>query len=158
MELKAIEVSAASNVGPFEFFAEISGYAFPHIWRLYDIPEDESFWLFTDADDEEIARLQLDEKPTLSQAGYVPGVPDDQTIQIVFLDVREQYRGSGIGRQLTAWVTSQFPNRRAVALSKEEAEGFWRTIDWEESRSVLNPNKYVMFASPLEASNTTPTL
>lgn len=149
MELNWVEVSANPSVAPFEFFAEVEGYQFPDIWRLYDVPDDESYWLVTNTEGEEIARLQLDEKPTLSQAGYVPGVPDDQTIQIVFLDVREQYRGIGIGQQVTEWVRSQFAGRRAVALSKEEAEGFWRSIGWEESLSQHDPPKAPMFASSL---------
>lgn len=154
MELNWVEVSADPSVAPFEYFTEVEGYQFPDMWRLYDVPEDESYWLFTDSSGEEVARLHLDERPGLSEAGYDPGVDDDLTVQIVFLDVRESSRGRGLGRWIAAWVCSGFPDRRVVALAKEEAEGFWRSIGWEESRAEQGPEKSVMFASPMKASAT----
>lgn len=149
MELNWVEVSADPSVAPFEFFTEVEGYQFPDIWRLYDVPDDESYWLFTDSSGEEVARLHLDELPGLSEAGYSPGVSDALTVQIVFLDVRSSFRGHGVGRWVAQWVCSRYPDRRVVALAKEEAEGFWRSIGWAESISKDDPCKAPMFASPL---------
>ncbi|WP_147592853.1 hypothetical protein [Corynebacterium provencense] len=149
MELNWVEVSADPSVEPCEYFAEVEGYQFPGIWRLYSVSNDESYWLFTDRDGKEVARLELDEAPTLSHAGYDPGVPDSHTVQIVFLDVRSSFRGHGVGRWVAHWVDSHYPDRRVVALAKEEAEGFWRAIGWEESLLQDDPRKAPMFASPM---------
>jgi GNAT superfamily N-acetyltransferase len=113
------------------------------------VADDKSYWLFTNSSGEEVARLELKEAPTLSEAGYTPGVGDEHTVQIGFLDVRKAFRGRGVGRWITDWACSRYPDRRVVALAKKEAEGFWRAIGWDESLSQDEPRNAPMFASPM---------
>ncbi|MGV3712858.1 GNAT family N-acetyltransferase [Pseudolysinimonas sp.] len=95
--------------------------------KPFDRPTAEWFLSFTE-DGIEVARGIVFEDVRLHPK-FVGLTDRGPHVEIVRFEVRDGYRGSGIGRQAIDAIVAQFPGRRLFAFSKD-ADDFWNHVGW----------------------------
>lgn len=101
-------------------------------------------------DSSEVARVLVDD-----DVGINPdynNVPDvgASGLEIVFLEVHEAQRGSGVGRALAETLRWRHTGPRLVAYAKKDADGFWATLGWirHVHADPANSDWLTLFISP----------
>ncbi|MET7280067.1 hypothetical protein ABZS29_17670 [Kribbella sp. NPDC005582] len=101
-----------------------------------------------DADDSEVARVQLDVKSDWG-SGYGVSVPAEGFVEVYKIDVREDRQRRGLGTAVLRLVKAQYPGRVFIAFS-EDADEFWRAVGWREYAHPKEPRSRHLFVARQE--------
>lgn len=128
----------------------LDGYEFANFWveEIYGsgAPDDGyQRFLAINEDEEQVALVELDlaAKREGFQTNHLLPLTGAPVLEIQFIDVREKFRGQGVGKSVISELEKMFPGRKLMALS-EDADGFWRSLGWEEipiggERDLIRP-------------------
>lgn len=112
----------------YPFTYEEAGIGFDDRWwysRPVHPDESQSIFLRFLENDDEVARVELDEEVSIDHYADVPSL-GATALEIQLIEVHSAHRGRGIGRAVIALLHERYPDRRLVAFS-EEADEFWVT-------------------------------
>jgi len=95
----------------------------------------------------EVARIELDDD--IGMAHYGAAELSDDVLEIQLIEVHDDYRGRGIGREVVNLISQLNPGKRLVALS-EGADEFWSSLGWERIDHPGGPGRFMpLFVQPL---------
>lgn len=81
---------------------------------------------------EEVARFVINEtakRRNFISSSYPIPLDGPELMEIQFIDVRESYRGHGIGTRVVEQIADKANGRQLIALS-EESDAFWESMGW----------------------------
>ncbi|MCR2763841.1 GCN5 family acetyltransferase [Microbacterium sp. zg.B48] len=97
-------------------------------------------WLSFERDGVEVARAEVDYTATLGGEYLGRPLPRD-VVDIPFLEVREGYRGGGIGRRAVDLITAKYAGSLLIAFS-EQADEFWTAVGWQRRPRLDSDTMY----------------
>jgi hypothetical protein len=127
-------------------FDERPGFTDP--WWHHEVrsPDGTEVWVSFLLGGQEVARAELEMQ---SDAGISYGVrpPTGGYTEIVFLEIREDLRRTGIGRAAVGLIAADHPGSRLAAFS-EDADEFWSSLGWAAHVKPKGGSAYrVLFTS-----------
>ncbi|WP_433615413.1 hypothetical protein ACQP2P_11505 [Dactylosporangium sp. CA-139114] len=131
MELSLVELRRLAGERLwFPFTYDEAGRGFNRQWWYNDPVRVGSTSVFLRAleNDDEVARVELDQKVKIDHYAEVPSLGSN-ALAIQFIEVHNNHRLRGIGRGVIDLLRNRYPDRRLVAFS-EGADGFWSSLGW----------------------------
>lgn len=126
-------------------FDEICG--FEHAWWHRRVLFEGTKWFALRAESSvDLVRVEvaLDKKVGSLYSGVE--IPQAGFMQISLLEVRQDKRGEGYGREAVRQLLTLYPERRFAAFS--EADEFWTAIGWTRFMHDSEPRAQFLFISP----------
>jgi GNAT superfamily N-acetyltransferase len=110
------------------------GYRFIYQWDSPgQVREDHDLFIYS-VNGEEAGRVTFVTNRTNWKLGNYPTAPQGHFSEIKFIDIREEYRRKGYGRNIVRDIENLSPHDTIIALAEDEdAEAFWEAIGWHLS-------------------------
>ncbi|MBF4587941.1 GNAT family N-acetyltransferase [Curtobacterium sp. VKM Ac-2887] len=97
-------------------------------------------WFVFDEGGTEVARAEADPDARI-ESDYVGLTTPRDVVDVIFFEVRSEYRRRGIGTDAAALLVDQYPDRDLIAFS-EQADEFWTSSDWSLHQRVDGDRAY----------------